>query len=65
MEPIIRCYYCNVPQKQVDVYAEGCCTRCGSRKMREAGRLTDDEMATLIASGFDPEANGWQHEAVG
>lgn len=62
VEPeLIRCFYCNyVHIIHVETTHDGGCIECGSRRMRNVGPVTDDEMRDLIARGFD--STNWQWE---
>lgn len=62
VEPdLLRCFYCNhvVIMHKETTFDVGC-EECGSRRMRNVGVVTDDEMRDLIVRGF--EAQNWQWE---
>lgn len=63
VEPeLIRCFYCQfVHIVHAETTHDGGCIECGSRRMRNVGVVTDDEMRDLIARGFD--SSNWQWEA--
>lgn len=62
VEPeLIRCFYCNyVHIIHTETTHDGGCIECGSRRMRNVGPVTDDEMRDLIARGFD--SSNWEWE---
>lgn len=53
---IYRCFYCNQVLWNGDMQEDGTCP-CGSRKLRKAFGITDEELAGLKARGFTPEEN--------
>ena len=63
VEPeLLRCYYCKyVHIAQAETTHDEGCIECGSRRMRNVGVVTDEEMRDLIARGFD--STNWQWEA--
>tara|TARA_R110000868_G_scaffold3130_4_gene20788 strand:+ start:1956 stop:2384 length:429 start_codon:yes stop_codon:yes gene_type:complete len=62
VEPeLLRCYYCQyIAIVHNETTHDGGCVECGSRRMRNVGPVTDEEMRGLIARGFDD--SGWQWE---
>jgi len=66
VEPeLLRCFYCgylHIFHKET-THDEGC-IECGSRRMRNAGAVNDEEMKDLIARGFDDSAWHWEPDDV-
>lgn len=62
IEPeLLRCFYCNhIAIMHAETTFDGGCVECGSRRMRNCGVVTDDEMRDLIARGFDSTNWGWE-----
>lgn len=63
VEPeLLRCFYCQYPHiVHAETGHDEGCINCGSRKMRNVGPVTDQEMKDLIARGFD--SSNWEWEA--
>lgn len=48
---VYRCQYCNAVVTGEEIRVNGAC-ECGSRKVRPAFAITDDEMEAMKARGF-------------
>ena len=66
VEPeLLRCFYCNhIHIMHKETTHDLGCINCGSRRMRNSGPVTDDEMRDLIARGFDDSNWEWEPDDV-
>lgn len=66
VEPeLIRCFYCGyVHIVHAETTHDEGCIECGSRRMKNVGPVTDDEMRDLIARGFDDSNWQWEPDDV-
>ena len=59
---VYRCEYCHKCVLDEDVQLGGCV--CGSRRVKIATAVTDEEAVELRERGYDFEANGWMDRAT-
>ncbi len=57
-DTIMRCSYCDHPVLMKEI-SEGGCPRCGSRKVKIAFGVTDQEMDDLRSRGYEPSPERW------
>lgn len=55
----MRCEYCRAVVLQKHIAELGGCKMCGSRRMRIAFSLTDDEMSQAQADGYVLPDGAW------
>ncbi len=63
-ETIMRCEYCRAVVLQSHIAEAGGCKMCGSRRMRIAFSLTDEEMRQAQAEGYVPQAGQWSDKPM-
>jgi hypothetical protein len=59
---VYRCEYCHKPVIEADIQQGGCL--CGSRRVRIATSVTDEEMADLKERGYEFKPEYWMDEAT-
>lgn len=59
---VYRCEYCHSPVLHSDISQGGCL--CGSRRIKVATSVTDDEMKKLVERGYEYRTEYWMDEAT-
>jgi DNA-directed RNA polymerase subunit RPC12/RpoP len=58
-QTVYRCGYCRTVVLPLQVATKGCCGECGSRMLRIATMLSDDEIAKAKAEGYLFTSDRW------
>jgi hypothetical protein len=56
---IYLCMYCRTPMMRSDFTESGKCIECGARKVQVAPKVTDEQMADLVARGYEYDETAW------
>lgn len=61
---IYRCDFCKKVVLESHIKKDGGCSACGGRRIRIARSLTDEEVETAKAEGYEFKSSEWSNEPI-